>query len=107
MPNAKCRAKRRVQLSQIGKGCDLPLEFILHHVIDGEGKLMQIGAGAGLGEGNQASEDVTPNEATSIILHAVELFTSAATGFACVDRGGGSDAILDSECSSSRMDCLH
>ena len=96
-----------MQLSQIlGKGCDAPLEFILHHVSDGEGKLMQVGAGAGLGEGDQASEDVTPNEATSIILHAVELFTSAATGPEW-SGGGGSDAILDSECSSSRMDCLH
>ena len=93
------RAGRRKHLGRVGNRCEagdseglLPHNVIPHHFRDGEGELLQISAGGGLGEGDQASEDVLSNEAASIFiehkLHAVELFASAAAGLDCGIRRG-------------------
>ena len=69
MPDAKCRAERRAQLSQRGKDCNAPLEVLLFSASDGKAELIEVGAGAGLSEDNQGSEDITPYKVANIMLH--------------------------------------
>ena len=87
---AQCKMQggEAMQLSQLGKDCNVSLELLLFSASDGKAELMEVGASVGLSEGNQGPEDITPYEVANILLHTVELFASAAAGSASVVRGG-------------------
>ena len=69
-------------------GCNAPLEGHIFSASEGKAEVMEVVTGVGLSEANQGSEDIAPNKAANIMLHAAELFTSAAAGFGIGHRGG-------------------
>ena len=68
--------------------CNAPHEVLLFSALDGKAELLEVGAGVGLSEDKQGSEDITPYIVANTLLHKFELFASAAAGSASVVRGG-------------------